>query len=89
MTLENASKESLPGVSGITTPDPVITENSPHAIEQGKEENGAEKIEAQAVEAEYPTGKRLFPILAAVILAVFLVALDLVSSLIVLTSTRH
>jgi hypothetical protein len=85
MKLENSSKHTLPEqetrqASGVTTPDLVANEKNLDIGRQSNEDVQVEKTEASPVSTEeYPKGSHLVPILAAVIFAVFLVALDMVS----------
>jgi len=78
MAAEESPNNPLPdidkkSVSGVTTPDLVAEEKNT--------ENELEKVETlPGFTEEYPTGTALIPIVASVLMAVFLVALDMVSS---------
>ncbi|KAF2800322.1 MFS general substrate transporter [Melanomma pulvis-pyrius CBS 109.77] len=83
MEPEKSSDHTLPpgtntqSPSGVTTPDLMAEEkDEQQSYEQSVEEQEATTPDDAPAE-EYPTGKRLVPILLALVAAVFLVALDM------------
>jgi len=85
MALEDASEQTLPdaekqSASGVTTPDHAINEKDLQVDQPGDEEQHIEKVEsAPGFTEEYPTGKALIPIVLSLLIAVFLIAIDMVS----------
>jgi MFS family permease len=83
MDSEKDSSLALPGTekqsaSGVTTPDLVGDEKEQQSYEQSIQEQENTNADATpAVKEEYPTGKRLVPILLALVCSVFLVSLDM------------
>lgn len=80
MTSVHSTKDEVPGVdkqfeSGITTPADVEEKQQERLSSDG--EKGV--ADAPAATEEYPTGRRLVPIMVSLVLVVFLVALDMVS----------
>jgi hypothetical protein len=83
MDPEKSSNLTLPPgtnkefASGVTTPD-LIADEKEHekSYEHSVQEQERATSDASPVE-EYPTGKKLVPVLLALICAVFLIALDM------------
>ena len=77
MAEEESPNNPLPDIdkksaSGVTTPDLVADEKN--------QQDELEKVETlPGFTEEYPTGRALIPIVASILIAVFLVALDMVS----------
>lgn len=67
------SSTNEPSTSGVTTPDLIAEEKEQHP----SSEQSIDGLEVPTSAEVYPTGKALIPILAALIFAVFLVAVDL------------
>jgi hypothetical protein len=75
LTLPPSANEQFP--SGVTTPDLVADEKEQQkSYEQSIAEPEAD-VTRDALVEQYPTGKRLVPIVLALICSVFLVALDM------------
>ncbi|KAF2025072.1 MFS general substrate transporter [Setomelanomma holmii] len=75
LTLPPSTNEQF--ASGVTTPDLVAEEKEQDkSCEQSVAEQD-DSVTREALVEEYPTGKRLVPILLALICSVFLVALDM------------
>jgi EmrB/QacA subfamily drug resistance transporter len=63
--------------SGITTPDLVAEEKEQHKEHEQSFEERRAPASDDALEEEYPTGRRLVPVIVALVCTVFLVALDM------------
>jgi hypothetical protein len=85
MTSRNSSTYALPGTekqseSGLTTPDLVAAhEEQDIDAQSGEKQETGNRPVSPVVEEEYPTGKRMIPIILSLVCTVFLVALDMVS----------
>jgi hypothetical protein len=85
MDSEKTSHTVLPGTmtqsaSGVTTPDLVANEKAQQHIEADSAEPISPEDDAPNVKEEYPTGMLLVPILVSTLFSVFLVSLDMTSS---------
>jgi hypothetical protein len=95
MNSKPSSEHNLPGTmsqsaSGVTTPSLVADEKELNRHLQSDGEKGADTLETSPVASEdYPTGSRLAFILISLILSVFLVSLDMVSSSLISTLARY
>jgi predicted MFS family arabinose efflux permease len=83
MDSEKASNQTLPvdthghSASGITTPDLLVEEKEQQQVYRQRIEGEDAAISDDAPVEIYPTGRRLAPVVLALVCSVFLVALDM------------